>query len=112
MKKDIIRDYATEAFRAYAIYKNTEIPPSQPLRDDIEAVEGTLEELSKVGKTYIVQAVKEVYFVQPNKELKRGELTERIRRHAIKSYSSERNIYSWLKEARTLFAKKRGLRVR
>ncbi len=109
MKKDFLRDYATEAFRAYAAYKHTNVT-SESLRADMLAVSETLEELDRESKLYIDQAVDAIYFVQPRQHLKRGELTARVHRHAITSYVAERNVYSWLKEARELFAKKRGLR--
>lgn len=109
VKKDFLRDYATEAFRAYAAYRHTNVT-SVSLQADMLAVSETLEELDRANKLYIVQAVEAIYFVQPKQNLKRGELTARVHRHAITSYVAERNVYSWLKEARELFAKKRGLR--
>lgn len=142
MKKDFVRDYATEAFRTYAAmgnptyedakkaiyqnaldernFKNPEIASLAaekavteftPLLLDILAVEKTLEMLESGGKTNIASAVRDVYFTRPAMPLRRGDVSSRVRRFCLLNFVSERNVYSWLKEARLLFAAVRGLRT-
>ncbi len=149
MKKDNIRDYATEAFRFYAacgrlsaselenkvreeIYKQTKkefmrsgkggysdatayavmaaetavLEMAAEIRD-ILAVEKTLQCLDK----YQRQAVELVYFTEPERDIRKGEISERVHRAELKIPASERNIYNWLKKARKIFAEERGLRI-
>ncbi len=82
-----------------------------PLLLDILAVQSTLEMLCRGNKGHIARAVAEVYFVQPEQPLRRGDITMRVRRHSLTAFASERNVYLWLKEARLLFAATRGLRI-
>lgn len=142
MKKDITRDYATEAFRLYAAmgkpsyeeatkqiynaalndceFKNPEtaniaaetaVRNAAPLLLDILAVEKTIDILERGNKAHIARAVFDVYFVQPDQPLRRGDITARVQYHSLTAFASERNIYLWLKEARLLFAAVRGLRI-
>lgn len=78
---------------------------------DMEAVEMTLAELSVSprGKG-IVEAIKMVYFADPEKELEKGDIYTRVQKAAIKIPAGERTVYNWLGTARKLFAEKRGLR--
>ena len=82
-----------------------------PLLLDILAVEKTIEILQRGGKEHIVRAVENVYFVQPKLPLRRGDITARVRRYSLTAFASERVVYTWLKEARLLFASVRGLRI-
>ena len=134
LHKDNTRDYATEAFRTYAelgkptfdeareqIYRDAakrggEIDPeeavkkSMPLLLDIDAVDKTLLTLARERKDYIISAIEDVYFVTPFLPLKKGEITERVRRSSVVRYAGERTVYLWLREARQIFAEIRGLR--
>lgn len=60
MKKDRVRDYATEAFRDYALLKSSD-SISETRRMDIAAVENTLKYFEN-KKPSVVSAVKAVYF--------------------------------------------------
>lgn len=82
-----------------------------PLLLDILAVEKTIDILERGNKTHIARAISDVYFVQPEQPLRRGDITARVRRYSLTAFSSERNVYLWLKEARLLFAAVRGLRI-
>lgn len=148
MRKDNIRDYATEAFRYYAACgKLTSEELKQQVRDriyeqsrhetirtgsgsysdstayavmkaedevlhmeaeflDIIAVEKTLKQLTIHQK----KAVEIVYFTDAKKDLKKGEISERVHKAEMAIPASERNIYNWLRYARRIFAKERGLR--
>lgn len=142
MKKDITRDYVTEAFRLYAamgkpkyeqavaavyqteLLKHKSFDPATavtqaevavekktPMLLDILAVEKTIELLGRGDKPYIVAAINEVYFAYPLQPLRKGEISERVRRYALQCPTDERTVYRWLKEARLLCAAVRGLRV-
>ena len=126
MEKDFTKAYVTEAFRLYArlgspTYEAAEdkilakeerpVEYETPTLLDFGAVEMTLDLLRQRGKDYITKAVKEIYFVQPMKPLRRGDITNRVRRFAIMNGADERTVYRWLKEARVLCAAIRGLRV-
>lgn len=96
---------------AAAMEADEAIKKSMPQLLDIFAVEKTIENLERSDKGYIIAAIEDVYFVQPNKPLKHGELTDRVRRSSFTSYTGERTVYGWLREARQMFAEIRGLRV-
>ena len=78
---------------------------------DILAVDETITLLEKGEKSNIVKAVKAVYFVNPQQPLRRGDISNRVRRFAITYPADERTVYRWLKEARLLCAAIRGLRI-
>ncbi len=115
MKKDLIRDYATEAFRTYARLgcpSGTLITGDAALDADIAAVQRTLRFFAADGREGIVQAVEAVYFVSPGAEIGKGDISARVERHAAEYYASVRSIYGWLQKARMRFAKERGLRMK
>lgn len=107
MKKDFTRDYVTEMFRLFA-RKSEGCTEEEKL--DISAVSAAIAQLKKDNKLHIIEAVKEVYFVAPEKELHKGDISNRVQRFSHKFHVSDRRVYSWLKEARDLGAKCRGLR--
>lgn len=78
---------------------------------DVLAAERTVALLKKGKKDYIVKALEAVYFVQPSEPLRRGEITERVRRFAVRYHADERVVFRWLKEARLLCAASRGLKI-
>ena len=78
---------------------------------DILAVGETIELLKKGDRKHIVSAIEEVYFVSPSSHLSRGDISQRVRRYALKCPTDERTVYRWLKEARLLCAAVRGLRI-
>lgn len=117
MKKDHIRDYATEAFRFYArmgcpTYKQAEaMIKSSPELADVAAVIETLEQFERGEKTYIAKAVKAVYFVKPDKPLESGDIEARVIRHSLHAPAAESSVYRWLRLAREIFAENRSLRM-
>lgn len=84
---------------------------STPVLLDILAVNETLAMLDKGGKLYICRALQAVYFIQPNKPLRKGDISARVLRYALCVPTDERTVYRWLKEGRDLFAALRGLRI-
>lgn len=51
----------------------------------------------------ILRAVREVYMEEPTRPLRRQEVTLRVRRLAVERYVSERQVYTWLWQARKLW---------
>ncbi|MBO5023595.1 MAG: hypothetical protein J6D11_04740 [Clostridia bacterium] len=82
-----------------------------PLLLDIEAVNATLDLLHEGGKKEIIAAIFAVYFTDPHSPIRRGDISNRVRRFAYTSHYDERNIYRWLKHARLLCATLRGIRI-
>lgn len=78
---------------------------------DILAAEKTLDILERGGKPEIVRAVKAVYFTYPFQPLRRGDISNRVRRFSLECPADTRTVYRWLKEARLLCAALRGLRI-
>ena len=154
MKKDNIRDYATEAFRFYArkgrptyeslmaeIIQKADQEAQEELvggsggiakptewavfkRDQaLQRYEAELLDILAVNKVIamlnindtgqrILDAVEAVYFAHPYRDYERGEISCLvIQASQEKLFCCEKTIYSYLKEARTLFAMERGLRI-
>lgn len=115
MKKDNIRDYATNAFYLYArIGKPTcerNIQEKHKSRTkDIIAVIDTLYYFDKNEKQYINQAIERVYFTLP-KKVQKNDISDRIVKLSAEFPADESTIYRWLKEARFVFAQMRGLDI-
>lgn len=152
MKKDHIRDYATEAFRFYAnvgmsaieykekvrkeameiIAKRENAPKSDgsPIEslliygekaveekiseiNDLEAVERTLKEFEAniYGRSIVLPLIKIVYFTDSNRDIKRGEIRDRVLKACNELNIGEATAYRYLKKARVLFAHNRKLRA-
>lgn len=77
---------------------------NMPLLLDILAVDKTIDLLERGEKEYIAAAVKAIYFTEPDAPLRRGEISKRVRYHALSCPTDERTVYRWLKEARLLCA--------
>jgi hypothetical protein len=115
MKKDNIRDYATEAFRFYAVVGIPAInyKGDRGELEDLRAVEKTLEEFEKdvFKRDTILPLIKEVYFTHADKEMKKGEIRNRVVNSCNNLNISESTAYRYLKKARISFAHNRGLRA-
>ncbi len=115
MKKDLIRDYATDAFRLYARMgcpSLKEIGGEGATAADLRAVCEVLRILSLQGKEDVIAAVRAVYFVAPRQEIERGSISARVEVFSTEYHTSVPSVYRWLRVARSLFAKVRGLRVK
>lgn len=149
MKKDNIRDYATEAFRFYSAcgrltseqlkqkvydeiytaskkeyYRSGSGQPSDATacavmkaEDAIKAMQAEFEDIIAVEKTMLQlnkhqrKAVEIVYFTEPEKDLEKGDISDRVHKAELEIPASEDTIYRWLRKARRVFAKERGLRI-
>lgn len=80
---------------------------------DLEAVEMALAEIraKSHGNKAIVQVIEYVYFKDADKELQKGDIHNRVHFAEINIPASERSIYYYLSEVRTIFAEHRGLRI-
>ena len=111
MKKDHIRDYATEAFRYYARNKG-KVPKGASdaaVADEI-AVEKVINELQDRNEPYAVDIVKAVYFLNSQYPLRRRDISMRVINAAFSFQTNERKVYYILAEARRLFSAFRGMR--
>lgn len=149
MKKDNIRDYATEAFRFYAAcgrltseqlkkkvydeiytaskkeyYRSGNGMPTDATacavmkaEDTIKAMQAEFEDIIAVEKTMLQlnkhqrKAVEIVYFTEPEKDLEKGDISDRVHKAELEIPASEQSVYKWLRKARKMFAKERGLRI-
>lgn len=106
MDKAQQRREATEAFRQYAARGEN------PNRDELlatdawfsdTAVSQTLSVLSAEGKNNVIDAVREVYFVEPSSPLHKNDIEMRVTRYCVTRYVSRSTVYEWLAIARRLF---------
>ncbi len=110
MKKDRVRDYATAAFRDYAVAAKSAENVTESQREDMAAVENMLKYFSAV-KPSVVSAVKAVYFTDAGLPLRKNTVSFRVREYALSEHTDERSAYRDLKAARNKFAEYRGLTV-
>ena len=108
MKKDRVRDYATEAFRDYALALKSSGDISEARRMDIAAVEKMLTYFAD-KKPCVVSAVKAVYFTDAGVPFRKKTVTHRVRDYALTAGADESTVYRWLRVARCKFAEYRGL---
>ena len=74
---------------------------------DILAVENALQQL----RLEIYKAVDIVYFTDAKFDLERGDIEDRVHVAELEIPASRAQIYRWLKRARVVFARERGLRL-
>ena len=117
MSRDAVNPGAARAFRRYAMYgfhkrrmKVFEayasirgIMPDETRALDMLTVFDTLRLLSASGQSECVRAVRDIYFANRGRAMKKNELTLRVRRHAIENYCDERTVWRRLLRARELY---------
>lgn len=120
MKKSNIRDYGVSAFRYYAMMEKNKraavLPENSRLKSgcilDILAVQSTVEELKTTEEGQeILKALKTVYFTMPERDFKKGEISDRVNKAAEEIHAAEATVYRFLNRALVIFAQKRGLRI-
>lgn len=80
---------------------------------DLEAVERAMERIGRMrGGACILRAVREVYEVEADRPIERGEIARRVDKLSLEMPAGPRSIYRWLGTARQVFAEERGLRTR
>lgn len=78
---------------------------------DLLAVAKMLDSLFEDGDLETISAVRQVYFAEPKKHLKRNDISLRIKDYAFENYCDERTAWRLLKKAWMLCAEIRGLRL-
>ncbi len=116
MKKDAARDYATNAFRMYSslsIKARDELcsaHKNHPAVLDIIAVDKMLKALKKQKNGDSIEAaVTAVYFRSGKYSFARGQIAKRVKTVCTEIFVSEIQVYRYLRYARELFCKIRGL---
>lgn len=92
-------------------YAEAEVEKAYAGLCDISACSQTFKTLTETGHELICEAVRAVYMVEPWRTPKRGEISCRVVAFAYEAPLSERQVYTYLRHARDLFALARGLRV-
>ena len=80
---------------------------------DIAAVCKTIKAIEQMKKGEDIKKAVEMVYMAPGQEQRKekGYISARVAAAAISIPASERSIYYWLKIARVIFAKERGLRI-
>jgi hypothetical protein len=96
--------------------KLAEIKDIEAVGDVLTILSGGLREYECYGDCAcqgraIRKSIEMVYFVDADKELKKGDIHDRIHKASIWIPASERQVYRWLGKAREIFAERRGLRI-
>ena len=108
---------AARAFRRYAMYgfhkrrmKVFEVYSSirgcvsnETVALDMLTVFDTLRLLSASGQSECADAVREIYFANRGRPMRKNELTLRVRRHAFENHCDERTVWRRLLRARELY---------
>lgn len=79
---------------------------------DIDAVSKVLVYLDICRHRDIIQAIEIVYYTDCWKDLEKGDISARVHKAELTIPASTNTIYRWLRQARDMFAKERGLRIR
>lgn len=119
MRKDNTRDYVVSIFRFYSSMGKPNKKQINDLKEqlstaailDLMAVENTLCILKKRGYEDIIAAVKEIYFVEPERALRKNEISDRVTRFSMNRYIAIPTIYRLLYKARRICAEQRNLNI-
>jgi hypothetical protein len=108
--------YAIEAYRFYArtMARGSEVMSAMKSTEkkDFEAAKEAIDRMERMPSAEeILKCLRMVYCEAPDRELRRGEISERVSRASIMIPLSTSVIYANLKKARKLFAELRDLRV-
>ena len=120
MKKSNIRDYAVSAFRYYESVRRKGdkiiLPEDTRLAGgcvlDLIAVEKTLRTLKNSSEGQeVIKALERVYFTMPERDFKKGEISDRVCLASNDIHVAEPTVYRLLNRGITAFARNRGLRI-
>ena len=119
MNRDNICDYEISMFRFYALKGEPDISEIRNMRNelstaailDLVAVDNTLRILKKEGEAETINAIRAIYFILPNKNLRKGDISNRITNYSLKNFDGERTIWRRLARARRICAEERNLRI-
>lgn len=118
MKKSNVRNYVVAAFRFYARMGEPDLSRISKLehlteaeRLDLSAVAAMLEKLRAQGDTSTIAAVREVYFLDAKKELKKKDISKRVLYYSLDNYCSDRTVWRQIDKAMLIYAETRCLRI-
>lgn len=109
IRADVNRRLAFEEPGFIVVKADAAVLEHEGLLRDIDAIGRVFAQLHRENREHIADAIREVYFLGAGGKAKRGTITARVRRFAYEYPASERTVYNWLKTARMMFAKERGL---
>lgn len=78
---------------------------------DIEAVSKVLVSLDMCNHRDMIRAIEIVYFADCWRDLEKGDISSRVHKAELTIPASQNTIYRWLRQARIMVAKERGLRL-
>jgi len=79
---------------------------------DLDAVERTIHIIEQLEESrHTLQVLEFVYFKDAHRELKKGEIENRVHYAELHIPASRRQIFYWLGKARKIFTNERGLRA-
>ncbi|MGN0488053.1 MAG: hypothetical protein ACI4HO_02190 [Ruminococcus sp.] len=118
-KKDNVRDYVVSMFRFYSSLGKPTSEQINKLRTqlstaailDLIAVDSTLRFFENRQEKNIILAIENIYFIEPNRTLRKNEISQRVIKFSIENYTSEQTIWRWLKKARRICAEQRNLNI-
>jgi hypothetical protein len=96
-----------------AVYAEAALKKAAAAIMDLEAVEIAISNIDhlRLNNRNVMEALKTVYMAHPKRQLKKGEISERVHQAELSLHFCERTIYQWLELARYFFAEARGLRI-
>ena len=80
------------------------------MNDAIDAATAGYKAIRAMSLEEREKVIKAVYMAYPNRDIQRGEIQDRVHRAEHDLHLAERTIYGMLADARSIFAKERGLR--
>lgn len=112
IRQEVFRRNSADPSEEIAKKADEAVASEKPLLDDIEAVNTALDGFRASGRGHVIDAIRDVYFIEPNRELRRGEISSRVTRCAYDRYASIRSVYDWLRLAQLMFCQARGLNTK
>ena len=109
IRQEVLRRNAADPSDEIDKKADKAVADKKPLLADIEAVNIVIDALKVSGKSYVIEAIHDVYFVEPKRKPRRGEIHSRVTRCAADRYASTRSVYDWLRVARLMFCQERGM---
>ena len=106
MQQDNIKDFATAAFRFYGQALKKKINPGDFDAADFDIVLAaslTIRHLEAAKDFIAAEGIRQVYFDLPPGKLRRGVMSNTIRRAAYDMHISEGTLWNKLRHARMLF---------
>ncbi len=113
VREDVYNRLAFQPPNVIAIKADAAVSIQKPIFDDIDAITKMFRMLEENRKSYISDAVRAIYLINPPKNgtFSRDEIVDRVHAYMHTAHLGERTVYRYLKHARQLFAMHRGLTI-